>query len=337
LLKLNGWFFLIASDEESQLRFVEEMIEDYTKQWQGIPIKAYNPGSALECPYRIYRIAYSWEHDDWGDFKPQFAKYLADPACGESVGLSLGLNEESADAFYDESVKALIENKASFPKLRWLFLGEMLMEDSELTWIGQGDVGSPVLDAFPLLEELHARGGEGGESGIAFTKAAHPNLKKLVLQTAGLSREAFQGVLESNFPELESLELWLGSDERGADCSVDDLRDLLLGNPFPKLKSLGLMNSEIITDVAKEIANAPILDQLEELSLAGGTLQDDGAKALLASPGIGKLKKLDLSHHYMSTEVMSQFANLGPVVDVSEQEQGDEWDGEVHYYVAISE
>ena len=313
------------------------MIEDYTKQWQGIPVIAYNPEKALECPYRIYRVAYSWDHEEWGDFKTQFSKYLADPACGESVGLSLGLNDDSADSFYDNSVKALIENKASFPKLRWLFLGEMLMEDSELTWIGQGDVGSLVLNAFPLLEELHARGGDGYENNMAFSKAAHPNLKKLVIQTGGLPKEAFKAILESDFPELESLEVWLGSDERGADCSVDDVRDLLLGNPFPKLKSLGLMNSEIINEVAKEIANAPILDQLEELSLAGGTLQDDGAKALLASPGIGKLKRLDLSHHFMSTEVMSQFANLGPVVDVSDQMEGYDYDGKIEYYVAISE
>ena len=313
------------------------MIEDYTKQWQGIPVKAYNPGEALECPYRIYRIAYSWDHEDWGGFREQVAKYLADPACQETVGLSLGLCNDTADGFYTDAVKPLLENKASFPKLRWLFLGEMLMEDSELSWIGQGDVGTPVLDAFPLLEELHARGGEGYQSNIEFTKATHPNLKKLVIQTTGLRKETLRGILESDFPELESLELWLGTDEREADCTVDHVRDLLLGNPFPKLKSLGLMNSEIINEVAKEIANAPILDQLEELSLAGGTLRDDGAQALLASAGIGTLQKLDLSHHYMSTEVMKQFAGIAPTVDVSDQEEADEWGDEVHYYVAISE
>jgi len=237
----------MAKYRELPLISAKEMIEDYTKQWQGIPVVEYNPEKALECPYRIYRIAYSWDHEDRGGFKEQFAKYLADPVCGESVGLSLGLDNDVAESFYDDSVKALIENKGKFTKLRWLFLGEMLMEDSEITWIGQGDVGAPVLDSFPLLEELHARGGEGGD--LAFTKTSHVNLKKLVIQTAGLPKEAFQGILQCDFPELEELEIWLGSDERGADTTVDNVRDLLLGNPFPKLKSLGLMNSEIINEV----------------------------------------------------------------------------------------
>ncbi len=313
------------------------MIEDYTKQWQGIPVVPYNSEKALECPYRIYRLAYTWDNEEWGGFEVQFAKYLQDPACGESVGLSLGLNNDVAESFYADSVKRLLENKEKFSKLRWLFLGEMLMEDSEMTWIGQGDVGAPVLDAFPLLEELHARGGEGYQNNIAFTKASHSKLKKLVIQTAGLRKEAFQGILQSDFPELESLEIWLGCEERDADISVDDLRDFFQGNPFPKLKSLGLMNSEITNKVVEEIVDAPILDQLEELSLALGTLQDEGAKMLLSSEKIKTLKKLDLHHHYMSNEVMAQFANLGPVVDVSDQEEGDEYDGTVDYYVAVSE
>lgn len=308
------------------------MIEDYTTQWQGIPVKAFEPGSPLECPNRIYRIAYSWDNEDLGGFLEQFPKYLADPLCAESVGLSLALNGDTADGFYDSVAKELLKNTASFPKLRWLFLGEMTQEDSELTWIGQGDVGAPVLQAFPLLEELHARG-----EGIVFTKTRHSKLKKLVIQTAGLTKEAFSGIIQSDFPELESLEIWLGCDERGANVTADDVRDLFLGNPFPKLKSLGLNNSEIVNDVAKEIADAPILDQLEVLDLSLGVLQDEGGLALVKSEKILSLLKLNLSHHFLSDEVVAKFRALDLEVDLSDQEEGDEWDDEVHYYVAVSE
>lgn len=313
------------------------MIEDYTSQWQGIPVKIYDPETALECPNRIYRIAFSWENEETGGFKEQFAKYLADPACPETVGLSLGLDDESADSFYNSAVKNLLENKDKFPKLRWLFLGEMTQEDSEMTWIGQGDVGAPVLDVFPLLEELHVRGGDGYESTLAFTKTSHSNLKKLGVQTAGLSKDAFKGIIESDFPELESLEIWLGCDDRGGSVTIDDVRDLLLGNPFPKLKSLGLKNSDIINDVAREVADAPILDQLEELDLSLGILQDEGGMALARSARILSLVKLNLSHHYLTDAVMAELEKLDLQVDLSDQEVADEWDGEAHYYVAVEE
>jgi len=311
------------------------MIEDNTTQWQGIPVKAYNPSEPLECPNRIYRMAFSW--DDEVPFSETFPKYLADPACGETVGLSLGLDGESADGFYESSVKALLENKEKFPKMRWLFLGEMTQEESEMTWIGQGDVGAPVLEAFPNLEELHARGGEGYQGNIAFTKTSHAKLKKLALETAGLTREAFRGVMESDFPELETLELWLGCEDRGGSVTIDDVRDLLQGCPFPKLKTLGLMNAEMINEVAKEVVNAPILEQLETLDLSLGVLQDEGGRALLGSEKILSLLKLNLSRHYLSDEVMAEFQKLDLDVDVSDQEEADEWDGEKHYYVAVEE
>jgi hypothetical protein len=57
----------------------------------------------------------------------------------------------------------------------------------------------------------------------------------------------------------------------------------------------------------------------------------------LASEKIKSLKKLNLSHHFMSDEVMAAFAKLGIEVDVSGKEEADAYDGEVYYYVAVSE
>ena len=309
------------------------MITDSLKEWNGIPIKIYNSNSPLNCPNAIYKITYNWDDDD-SDFATQFPLYLADPKCSESIGLSIGLNDESADSFYDESVKSIIENSEKFPNLKWLFLGDMEGEESELTWIEQGDVGSPVLSKFPKLEALYAR---GGEDSMEFSKASHSTLKELVLQPGGVSQDMLKNILQSDFPELEHLEIWLGSEERGADVTADDIRDLLEGNPFPKLKRLGLMNSEITTEIAKDIVNAPILDQLEELDLSMGTLKDEGALALLASDKIKSLKSLNLNHHYMSNEVMQQFSSLEIKVDVSEQMDADSYDDEIYYYVAVSE
>jgi len=311
------------------------MFNDETpEEWNGIPIKIYNSNSPLECPDVIYKLAYDWDNEEDSEFSVLFPKYLTDPKCAETIGLKLGLQSEMAEGFYSECVEVFLENATNFPKLKWLYLGDMEQEESELTWIEQGDVGSPVLSKLPLLEALHARGGEGS---MTFSKASHSNLKELVLQPGGFDKEMFKNVITSDFPELEVLELWLGSEERGADVTADDIRDLLEGNPFPKLKVLRLMNSEITTNIAKDIANAPILDQIEELDLSMGTLKDDGGLALLASDKIKSLKSLNLCHHYMTTDIMNQFNELNINVDVSEQEVADEWDDELHYYVSVSE
>ena len=310
------------------------MSTETPNEWNGLPIKRYQSGQSLNCPDTIYKIAYDWDNEKAGEFTEQFPQYLADPKSAATIGLSLGLNGECADEFYEEAVTLLLQHKVQLPKLRWLFLGDMEMEESELTWIGQGDVGAPVLQSFPELEVLYARGGEGS---MSFTPCSHPRLKKLVLQPGGMDKQFLRNLLASDFPALETLELWLGDDERGGDLTPDDVRDLLMGNPFPQLTTLGLCNSAIINGIARDIATAPILAQLQHLDLSMGTLQDDGALALLASDQIRNLQSLNLSHHYMTTPIMREFATLGIPVDVSQQEEPDDWDGEAHYYIAISE
>ena len=51
--------------------------------------------------------------------------------------------------------------------------------------------------------------------------------------------------IEDLLPALEHLELWLGTDEYGADTEVADLKNILQGKNLPSLRHLGLRNSEI--------------------------------------------------------------------------------------------
>ena len=85
------------------------------------------------------------------------------------------------------------------------------------------------------------------------------------------------------------------------------------------------MNSEIANPLAKAIATAPILTRVRALDLSMGTLGDEGALALLASPKIKTLKFLNLRRHFMTPEVMGQFKKLGIEVDVSDREEDDEY------------
>jgi len=118
---------------------------------------------------------------------------------------------------------------------------------------------------------------------------------------------------------------------------VADLEPLLDGQRFPKLHYLGLRDSDIADEIAAAAASAPILDRIRTLDLSLGTLGDEGAEALLASPAVARLAKLDIHHHYCSDAMVARLNGLGVTVDASEQEGPDEYDGEFHRYVAVGE
>jgi len=81
------------------------------------------------------------------------------------------------------------------------------------------------------------------------------------------------------------------------------------------------------------VAASPLMARIETLDLSLGTLGDEGAEALLTSPAVKKLKRLDLRHHYMSDAVIKRFATLGPNVDLSEAQGEDDEDR----YVSVGE
>jgi hypothetical protein len=79
-----------------------------------------------------------------------------------------------------------------------------------------------------------------------------------------------------------------------------------------------------------------LLAHLRILDLSLGTLDDAGAAALLASPVVERLAKLDM-HHYCSPEMVKRLQSLGIEVDASEPQEDDEYDGERYRYVAVAE
>ncbi|MEU8760445.1 leucine-rich repeat domain-containing protein, partial [Streptomyces sp. NPDC048659] len=108
------------------------------------------------------------------------------------------------------------------------------------------------------------------------------------------------------------------------------------------LRSLGLRNSHIQDAVAAAVAGAPVVARLEELDLSMGVLGDQGAEALLAGQPLTHLRRLGLSHHYISPEVAERLtaalAPHGVVVDLDDaQTPEDDGDGELYRYVAVAE
>lgn len=169
----------------------------------------------------------------------------------------------------------------------------------------------------------------------------HERLRALTIQAGGLPSEVVRGVLDSELPALERLDLWLGVSAYEGNTDLADLAPLLSGTRFPLLDHLGVRNSEIQNEIASAVASAPVVAQLRVLDLSNGTLGDEGAAALLEGQPLTHLELLDLHHHFltdaMAERVRSALEPHGVRVDLSEKCEpwGDR--GAEGRYTAVSE
>lgn len=275
------------------------------------------------------RIAVS--HDEAEDGKTLADKleaFLATPQAAEVDALTLGSWEEAYQNSPNEAIDLLVQEAAKLPKLKELLVGDMDSEECEISWIFQTKY-TGILKAFPQLESLTIQ----GSCGLDLGKIDHPALKTLTITCGGLPKDVIASIAEAKLPALESLSLYLGVEDYGFDGSLKDLEPFFEKGRFPRLKRLGLMDSEIADEIAVAIAKAPVLEQLEVLDLSMGTLTDVGGEALLAG-NIHGLKELDLEYHYLSDEMMKKFKALPIKVNVSDQQTADDDD---YRYPAVTE
>ena len=282
-----------------------------------------------------FRIAIDYAEAENGvSWQDKFDRFLAQRGADRVAGLVVGSwSPDNSEGSSAGVVKAIAGAARELPNLRAVFLGDITGEEMEISWITQSDVG-PLLAAYPRLEHLAVRGG----TKLKFRVARHERLKTLVVESGGLSRKVVHGVFQADLPALEHLELWLGEANYGADTTPEDLAPLLAGTRFPKLRHLGLRDSEMADDIAAVLANAPVLKKLKTLDLSLGTLTDAGAKALLGSKAVKKLERLDLHYHFCSPAVVRQLKALGPKVDASDRQEADDLgDDEPERFVAVGE
>ncbi len=315
---------------------IETMDNNYewVRQFAGLPVVSYEPGMPLDDPaHTAYalRVAYD-EQVSWSE---KLSALLAQEGSDQIAGLVVGTwaNQFVGHTNGSEGVVAeLAAVRDQLPTLKALFLGDIVQEECEISWLRQSDV-SPLLLAYPWLEHFCVRGAED----LSFGEIRHPSLRSLVVQCGGLPRAVLAEIANADLPVLEHLELWLGEENYGWDGSVGDLAPILDGSRFPGLRYLGLRDSEIADQIAVAVAQAPILERLEVLDLSLGTLGDDGALALLKSPGIRGLTKLDIHRHYCSKAMVAQLRQLGIAVDASGREEPDSSGDEELRYVAVGE
>lgn len=294
----------------------------------------YSPEDGIQRPQEVvYRIRLSYDDFDEGksigSLTDAFAK---DPNAGQVTELIFGAFDFESSDSTEGIVNKLVEYKDVFKNLKAIFIGDITYEENEISWINQSNVG-PVLDAYPALEHFQVRGG----NDLSFGKLVHENLKTLIIETGGLPPNVVAEVSAAHLPALRKLEIWFGSENYGFDSAIGDLATIISGKPFPQLKELGLMNSEIQNEIAIEVSKSPVLDQLEVLDLSMGILDDKGGEAILNSEGMKKLKHINLRHHYLSNDMMSKLSARYPGINLDEQEEADDDGDESYRYIEVSE
>ncbi|WP_307811695.1 STM4015 family protein [Planomonospora parontospora] len=247
--------------------------------------------------------------------------------------LVLGCWGSSWEDSAEEPIGLLTQVADRFPNLRLIALGDIPSDEAEISWIRQGDL-TPLLGAFPRLEVLEVRGGEG----LGLRPLAHDSLRALRVESGGLDGAVVRAVGGSDLPALEHLELWLGVSDYGGDATVADLEGILSGDRLPALRHLGLQDSEIQDEIAAAVASAPVVARLESLALSMGTLSDAGAEALLTGQPLTHLRTLDLRHHYVSPSMAERLAGALPrtAVLLGEARKPYDFDPDGRY-VAVSE
>jgi hypothetical protein len=310
------------------------MISEHVTEWLGYPVKLFNEElsekGVKDFANTIYRLALDWDSD--ADLPTLFSRFLSNPASSETSAIIIGqFHGDDPMQGSEEIVQLIVSAREKLPKLRGFFIGDMLSEENEISWIVQSDV-SPILVAYPELEHFRLRGTQVLSLGV---RPSHDRLKSLTIETGGMPPRLFAEVMDGHLPALESLELWLGTPAYGGDVTAAALRPLLSGELFPALKHLGLRDSEIADEIAELLLQAPILSRLNSLDLSLGTLSDRGGKALLQNPALKRLKSLDLHRHFLSKDMMTALQCEFPGVDVSEPEDSKTPADE--RYVAVGE
>jgi hypothetical protein len=303
-------------------------------------VQEFESGQALQNPQQVaYALRSDYEAHDIGDR----LEALLETAGSEQIeALVLGAWGDSEGVCTgDETSKGLVELLASLrdrlPNLKALFIGDITSEECEISWMQQSDI-SPILQAFSQLEVLQVRGGEGLEFNPTLGISRHENLKALILETGGLSPQTVHQIYEWDFPALEHLELWLGSESYGGTCKGQDLQPLLEDLKFPNLLYLGLCNSQFADEIAEMVVRSRVLEGLQVLDLSLSTLGDQGAEKLLECPAIQDLETLNVSQCYLSGAMIDRLRSLEIEVLAAEQrEEEDDEDPSYRRYCVVSE
>lgn len=288
--------------------------------------------------YKSKRFSYSYEdYEDGGkNVSTMVEDIMGDSEFTQLEEIIIGCWGECWDE--DDGAQVIIDgivaNKDKFSHIKSLFVGDMDYEDCEVSWIIQADY-SKLWNAMPQLEKLVIK----GSTNLSLGDISHSNLQHLEIICGGMPSEVLRSVQNAKLPSLQTLILYIGIEDYGFDGDISTIQELLAQSDFPKLTYLGITDSEIQDEITEVVLGSQYMKQISSLELSMGSLTDKGGKLLLDKlPTYPNIKKLNVEYHFLSQEMMEKLENLAGVeVNVEDQQEADEFDGEIICYPMLTE
>lgn len=279
-----------------------------------------------------------WEDADEGKGISDLTKeILTDPELPSLTELVIGSWGEAWEDGSQEIIDFLVANASHFSGIKSLFIGDMDYEECELSWINQGDF-SKLWEAMPQLEKLTIKGSDGD---FNLGPVRHAELKELVIISGGLPDRIIKQVQEAELPSLEVLKLYLGVENYGGDVKLEDVKSFLEHSNFPKLHTLGLLDSEEEDEIAGLVLKSRYMDQLKTLDFSYGCLTDKGGQLIYdALSGDSGVKTLSIEYHFMSAKMVKKLESLkdqGMHIEICDPQEADEYDGEIWRFPMYTE
>jgi predicted DNA-binding WGR domain protein len=254
-------------------------------------------------------------------------RLLSAPVACFVESLRFGLAHFEGDNDWEPTLRAVVESEQG-GRMRSLAFDRYDSTDSELSWVGYGDF-SELLPRLPALEVLKIRGGGGGDLGTL----AMPAMKTFVRESGGLKRSELAAIGRAKWPNLEHLEIWTGSTDHGAEATLSDLETILEARDLPRLRHLGIVNSELSDELVPALAKSRVLGQLESLDLSRGVGETAFASALVHhAAAFRHLAAFDVSSNLLATDQIARIRGALDNVIVDAQRDSDD-----ERYVEIGE
>lgn len=308
-------------------------VHEHLTRFGGVPVVEFGSDAEPAPGARVaWAVRTGYDGEPFSEVFDRFLKTVDTTAITHLVFGYWGAGYETSSA---EPLRLLVAAAPRLPALKAVFFGDIVMEEDEISWITQCDI-TPLLRAYPGLERLDVRGG----NGLELSPLSSTALKVLRFESGGLPAAVVRAIGASDLPNLQALELWLGVQDYGGDATAADLAGILSGERLPALTRLGLMDSEIQDEICAAVATAPVVARLSELALSMGVLTDDGAEALLSGQPLTHLAELDLRHHFLTAPMVARLRAALSQVKVLLLDPAPELnfgDDEEHRYVAVDE
>ncbi len=282
---------------------------------------------------KLYVYDYDAYEEEGKGADTMVADILADPDLPGLEEIRIGSWGNAYEDGCQPIIDQIVANAEQFSHIRKLFIGDMDYEECEVSWIVQGDYSS-LWAALPDLKELTIK----GATDLVLGEVCHEGLESLTIICGGLPTSVIEAVGKAKLPGLKRLLLYIGSDYYGFDGDKETIRKMLAQADLPRLEYLGIADSEIQDDLTEVVLESDLMAQIHTLDLSAGTLTDKGGALLLEKiPAYPNVKVLDLHYHYMSDEMMARLGELPVELDVTEQNEPDEYHGDIWMNAMLTE